>query len=312
MPRFIFQMDPHSKLRFETDSTIALIVASIRKNVDTYYYLRRDLFYHEDNIKALAKKLYLEDNKIVEENEEVVELENFDVVFLRDEPPFDMSYITATYLLERLPKSVRVINNPQSVRNFPEKISALNYKKYMVATCISQNFEIIKEFFNKNKVVVLKPLHSFGGRDISMIDSKTKLLSCFKELVANYPNIPVVVQKFIPNVKKGDKRVLLFDGEIIGAINRVPPEGGYISNLVAGGTAERTELSDLEIKISSEIAKDLKEQGIIFAGLDLIDGYLSEINVTCPTGIMSVNKIYNLPAEKMLESMMIEKILSQI
>ncbi|MEQ9115329.1 MAG: glutathione synthase [Rickettsiales bacterium] len=311
MTRIIFQMDDHSKLNFSTDTTVALMLAFLNRKVEVFYYTRNNLFYDDGFVKAVARRLHLSGKYFFSEDKTTVNLEDFSALFLRDEPPFDISYITSTYLLDRLSDKILIINDPTSIRNSPEKISVLDYSQYIVPTCISQNIDLIITFLNKHKKIILKPLHSFGGKGIFMASNKKEAERYFKKILSDFNDVPILAQKYIENIIKGDKRVVIFDGEILGCLNRVPPKNSYISNLVAGGVAEKTSLTDREETISTTIAQDLKKEGILLAGLDLIDEYLSEINVTCPTGVVAINRLNNLVQDQGIEYKVVDKILSQ-
>ena len=202
---------------------------------------------------------------------------------MRQNPPFNMNYITATFFLENLPKKVKVINNPVSVRNVSEKFYSVNFLKYMPPTIFTKNIAEIKKFLKKYKKIVIKPIHGYGGKNILFINkliNKIKILNYIKKFDH------VMVQKFIPQVTKGDKRVFIINGLVKGAIRRVPRKGSFVSNLAQGGKATKTELNYRESKISKVVAKHLKKSKIFFAGIDLVSNYLiGDINVTSPTGL---------------------------
>lgn len=310
--QFLFQMDPLKGLSPSTDSTIALIKSSLKKNIDVFTYLRKDLFYQGGILTALAKKLVVKGNNIIEIAQQEINLADFPVIFIRDEPPFDMSYITSTYLLEKLTSKVLFINNPKGIRDFPEKLSALDYLDHMVPSCVTLNLEKLEDFLSKHKKCVIKPLYSYGGEGIDIVTDEMNLKEHYSNLQFLYPQIPVLLQEYIPEITEGDKRVILFDGEILGAVNRVPPKNSFKANLVAGAYPEKTTLTTKEKKIALLVAKNLQKSGVILAGIDLINENLSEINVTCPTGIVTINQIENLLEEEKLENIIIDKILLKV
>jgi glutathione synthase len=310
--KFIFQMDEINDLNHNSDSTIALIKESLSRNIQVFYYTCKNLFYLNGEIFAMIKPIYYKNGACIIRDEILFKLIEADVVFIRNEPPFNMEYITATYLLDRIKNKVFCINNPTSIRNYPEKISSFDYAEYMVPTMVGLDLNILLEFFRNWKKCVIKPLYNFGGKDIAKIENEKDLKTHFKLLQEKYPNIPVLLQKFQEKIVLGDKRVILFDGEILGAINRVPTKGEFKANLALGSKPERTTLTEKELKISKKIAINLKKDGILLAGIDLIDEWLSEINVTCPTGIVTINNIEKYIGKNRLEAKIINSIMSKI
>ena len=234
------------------------------------------------NIKEL--KLFENKQKFYKViNQKFFDLSKANYILMRQNPPFNMDYINATFFLERLPKSVKVINNPTSVRSISEKFYSVNFLKYMPPTIFTKNIDQINKFLKKYKEIVIKPIHGYGGKNILFIK---KTLN--KNKILNYINKfdHVMVQKFIPEVIKGDKRVFIIDGLVRGAIKRVPKKGSYLSNLGQGGLAIKTKLNQKELKISKIVAKNLRNKNIFFAGIDFVSNYLiGDINVTSPTGL---------------------------
>ncbi len=307
--KLVFQMDPLEKLTSKTDSTLALIKAALKQGAVVCYYIRSSLYVEGTSVYATVNELYLgESGSIKVAKQQYMNLEEFDCLLVRDEPPFDMSYITATYLLDLLKDRVLIVNDPSALRNFPEKLSSLSYYDYMVPTCISSDIKQLNDFLNRHAQVVIKPLYSFGGNDIEKVKSEAELENAFQKLEKKYNGLPVLLQKYIPEVTKGDKRVFIFNGEIVGAVNRVPMKGKIIANLIAGGSAEKTELTEREYEISIKLAQDLKNEGILIAGIDLINEHLSEVNITCPTAIVTINELEGYKGEDAIEHKIINEL----
>jgi glutathione synthase len=217
-------------------------------------------------------------------------IDDFDVVLMRQDPPFDIGYITATYLLERIMGETLVVNDPRSVRDAPEKLFVLDFAHFMPPTLITRSLSELKAFHAKHGEIVLKPVHGFAGAAVFRIAKDGQNLAALAELFGHVWREPYIAQAFLPDVIEGDKRIVLVDGEFAGAINRRPSPGEIRSNLAAGGTAEAAELSDREREICEAIGPELKRRGLLFVGIDVIGGYLTEINVTSPTGIVAIDR----------------------
>ena len=230
-------------------------------------------------------------------------LENFDFFFIRQDPPFDMNYISNCYLLElhkKLNKKPFFINDPTGIKNFTEKIFPLYFHSFMPKTMVSSRFEDLKFMFKKHNSLVFKPLYCKGGEGIYKFSRKDKnALTTFQKLLSKYKS-PVVVQEFIENVKYGDKRVILINGKVVGAVNRIPKSGAFKANLHLGGTASKTKLSEKEKNICKKLGSVLKANKLFFVGIDLIDQRLTEINVTSPTGIVQLEELYNINVSKLI------------
>jgi glutathione synthase len=220
----------------------------------------------------------------------VVELSQCDVVLMRQDPPFDMAYITATHLLERIHPETLVVNDPFHVRNAPEKLFVTLFKDLMPPTLITSDREEIRLFRAEHRDIILKPLYGNGGAGVFRVKEDDENLGAMLEMFTAFYREPIVVQRYVPEVRNGDKRILLVDGEFAGAINRVPAEGEARSNMHVGGRPEATALTDREMHICQSIGPELKARGLIFAGIDVIGDYLTEINVTSPTGIWEVKR----------------------
>jgi len=221
---------------------------------------------------------------------EHLDLATADVVLLRQDPPFDMAYITTTHILERLPKSVLVVNDPYWVRNSPEKVFVTDYPDLMPPTLVTSDPETVRAFRAEHGEIVVKPLYGNGGTGVFRIRKEDENLNTIMEFFASFVREPMVVQKYVPQVRQGDKRIILVDGEPVGAINRVPAHGEARSNMHVGGRPEKTQLTDREKEICSRIGPELKRRGLIFTGIDVIGDYLTEINVTSPTGIWEIRR----------------------
>ena len=288
------QMDHVSNLNIKGDTTLALCLEAQEREFTLYQYLPDNLTFVDGKLKVLVEELKLFDDNIdfFELGEPFVDdLNSFDVVLMRQEPPFDMHYITYTHLLDHLDKRVRVINNPVSVRNSPEKLLVTHFIDLMPKTIISKNFSEIKEFSNKQSKVVLKPLYGKGGEGIILLEADEQMFDKKLEDFLSNEYEPIMVQEYLPIVKKGDKRIILINGEPVGCLNRVPAEGEFRSNLGVGGLPELSELSSRDIEICERIRKTLIDYDLYFVGIDVIGDYLTEINVTCPTGVRQIKEL---------------------
>ena len=288
------QMDHVSKLNIKGDTTLALCLEAQEREFTLYQYLPDNLTFVDGKLKVLVEELKLFDDNVdfFELGEPFVDdLNSFDTVLMRQEPPFDMHYITYTHLLDHLDKRVRVINNPVSVRNSPEKLLVTHFIDLMPKTIISKNFSEIKEFSNKQSKVVLKPLYGKGGEGIILLEADEQMFDKKLEDFLSNEYEPIMVQEYLPIVKKGDKRIILINGEPVGCLNRVPAEGEFRSNLGVGGLPELSELSSRDIEICQRIRKTLIDYDLYFVGIDVIGDYLTEINVTCPTGVRQIKEL---------------------
>ena len=288
------QMDHVSKLSIKGDSTLALFLEAQKRKFKLYQYLPDNLTFIDGRLKVVVEEL-----KLFDDCEDFFELgkpftddlNSFDTVLMRQEPPFDMHYITYTHLLDHLDKKVRVINNPVSVRNAPEKLLVTHFADLMPKTIISKNFDEIKEFVSKLNKVVLKPLYGKGGEGIILLESNDKMFDKKLENFLLGEHEPIMAQEYLPIVKKGDKRIILINGEPVGCLNRIPAEGEFRSNLGVGGLPELSELSSRDIEICQRISKTLIDYDLYFVGIDVIGDFLTEINVTCPTGVRQIKEL---------------------
>lgn len=287
------QMDPVSSIDIRGDTTFALALKAQERGHSLWYYTPDKLSYNQGVISAIGQQLTLFDNPdhfFETGPEEERQLEDFDVILMRQDPPFDMAYITATHILEMLPPTTKVINNPAEVRNAPEKLLVTLFADLMPPTLISRDADKIRAFRSHYKDIIVKPLFGNGGAGVFRLQPEDQNLNALLEMFFETSRDPVMVQQYLPAVREGDKRVILVNGEAKGAINRVPQEGEARSNLHVGGSAQAVELSDRDREICSIIGPELKKRGLVFVGIDVIGDYLTEINVTSPTGIREIER----------------------
>jgi len=293
--RAAFQMDPLDKINIAGDSTFALLLKAQERGHTLYHYLAQDLTYNDGRLYAGAHEISVQ--PVTGDHFKLGEFvildlgHDVDVVLMRQDPPFDLRYITATHLLERIQAETLVVNDPASVRNAPEKLWVLDFARFMPPTMITRSLGATRKFLADHGDIVIKPLHGFAGGSVFRIGRDGQNLASLQELFNRTYREPHVVQAFVPEIAKGDKRIVLVDGEVAGAVNRVPGEGEIRSNLAVGGTAAKTELSPGEQEICAALGPELKRRGLIFVGIDVIGGrWLTEINVTSPTGIVAIDK----------------------
>jgi glutathione synthase len=287
------QMDPIERVDIAADSTFALALEAQRRGHKLIYYGSRNLTLRDTVVVARARPLSVRDKRgdhFSLGESSVYDLSELDVVLMRQDPPFDMAYISATHLLERIHPRTLVVNDPFHVRNAPEKLFVTHFKGLMPSTLITSDPDEIRAFRAKHKDIVLKPLYGNGGAGVFRLKEGDENLNALLEMFTQFYREPVVVQRYVPEVRRGDKRIILVDGEAIGGFNRVPAEGEARSNLHVGGRAEPIELSARDRFICESIGPELKARGLIFAGIDVIGDYLTEINVTSPTGIQELKR----------------------
>jgi len=293
--RIAFQMDPMESLNIAGDSSFALMLSAQARGATLYHYDVRDLTWEGGRLYTFATPVTVRrevGNHFTAGEPVLLDLgRDVDVVMMRQDPPFDLSYITATHLLERIQGETLVANNPASVRNAPEKLFVLDYARFMPPTMITRSLGATRKFLEEHREIVIKPLHGNGGKAIFKVGSDGANLSALIEVFNTAYVEPHMVQAFLPSVAAGDKRIVLVDGEVAGAVNRIPGEGEIRSNLAVGGTAAKTELTAREIEICAALGPELKARGLIFVGIDVIGGeWLTEINVTSPTGIVAIDR----------------------
>ena len=291
--RVAFQMDPIDGIDINADSSFRLAEAAQARGASLFYYTPDQLFYREGRVMARGWPLTVqrvEGNHFTLGEEEIVDLADVDVVWLRQDPPFDMSYITTTHLLDMVRDETLVVNDPFWVRNYPEKLLVLGFPDLTPPTLIARDLDAIKAFRHDHGDMILKPLYGNGGAGVFRLKPEDSNLNSLHELFAAINREPLIAQKFVPDVSNGDKRIILVDGVPIGAINRIPAEGETRSNLHVGGRAERVGLTERDQEICAAIGPLLKEKGQIFVGIDVIGDCLTEINVTSPTGIQELER----------------------
>ncbi|MBB3808112.1 glutathione synthase [Pseudochelatococcus contaminans] len=288
------QMDPIEHINVAGDSTFALLLEAARRGHQLLYYTPDSLSLRNSRVSALAGPLEVRDAPAPDHARvgapSRIDLETVDIVLLRQDPPFDLAYITTTHLLERIHPKTLVVNDPAQVRNAPEKVFVTAFPELMPPTLITRDKDEINDFRREHGAVVMKPLYGHGGASVFQVNEKDGNFGSLFDLFSVTFREPWVVQKFLPEVKFGDKRIILSDGDYAGAVNRIPAENDIRSNMVRGGAAEAADLSDREREICETIGPHLRERGLIFVGIDVIDGYLTEINVTSPTGIRAIKR----------------------
>ena len=288
------QMDPIEGVNIETDTTFFLMLEAQTRGHALWHYTPDRLAMEDRRVTARARPMNLRAVKGDHHTlgaPEIIDLSEMDVILMRQDPPFDMAYITATYFLEKIHPKTLVVNHPAEVRNAPEKLFVTDFPGLQPPTLITSDPDAIHDFQARHGDMVLKPLYGGGGSGVVRLRPGDPNIDALLELHAMIGREPVIAQKFIPAVSAGDKRVLLVDGEPVGAINRIPAKDQVRSNLARGGRAEAVELTDRDREICKIIGPELKRRGLLFVGIDVIDGYLTEINVTSPTGIRAIKNL---------------------
>jgi len=297
------QMDPIEKIDIKVDSTFMLAMEAQRRGHQLFYYLPSDLAFLNGELYAWLRPLSVQQDEInyfsVGEIEET-NLSKMDVVLMRQDPPFDMAYITATHLLEHIHPQTLVVNNPEQVRNSPEKLLVTHFDDLLPSTLITSNRQNIDAFREEHKDIIVKPLYGNGGADVFHIGPNDENMSALLEMFAEKYREPIIAQKYLPEVRQGDKRIILVDGVPAGGVSRIPASGDARANFHAGGIAKKTSLTTREQEICEIIGPTLKKRGLIFVGIDVIGDYLTEINVTSPTGIQEINALDNIQIEKLI------------
>jgi len=288
------QMDPIERIDIKGDSTFAILLEAQKRGHDLFYYTPPNLALDGARLLARGTSLRVEDKvgdhyRVARPRTE--DLSDFDVVLLRQDPPFDMAYVTTTHLLERIHPKTLVVNDPAAVRNAPEKVFVLDFQDLMPPTLVTRNLEDVKAFRARHKDIILKPLYGNGGSSVFRVKPDDTNLNSLVELFLTVFREPFMAQEYRAEVRQGDKRIILIDGELAGAFNRVPSADETRSNLHVGGRAEATELTPRDWEICMRLGPELKRRGLIFTGIDVIGPYLTEINVTSPTGIRHVQDL---------------------
>jgi len=299
--KIAIQMDPLESINIKTDSTYILALEAQKRGYILFHYLPENLIYENGRVSALGNVFKLFPNKktfFKKSKTQKIFLDDYDVVLVRQDPPFNMGYITATYLLEMVSDKTLILNDPKSIRDNPEKLSMLNFKNIIPPTLISKNIEQCFNFQKKYKKTIIKPLYGNGGEGISKLEGTNTLLKRkILKLISRYKQ-PIVVQKYLKEIKEGDRRIILIDGEYVGSVARIPKKGSVTANFHTGGSAKKIGLVRRDKKICSILKPFLKKNKLFFAGIDVIGNYLTEINVTSPTGIQEINKLNRVKLEE--------------
>ena len=299
--KIAIQMDPLESINIKSDSTYILALEAQKRGHRLFHYLPENLIYENGRVSALGNVFKLFPNKKIffkKSKTQKIFLDDCDVVLVRQDPPFNMSYITATYLLEMVSDKTLILNDPKSIRDNPEKLSMFNFKNIIPPTLISKNIEQCFNFQKKYKKTIIKPLYGNGGEGISKLEGTNTLLKRkILKLISRYKQ-PIVIQKYLKEIKEGDRRIILIDGEYVGSVARIPKKGSVTANFHTGGSAKKVGLVRRDKKICSILKPFLKKNKLFFTGIDVIGNYLTEINVTSPTGIQEINKLNRVKLEE--------------
>ncbi len=299
--KIAIQMDPLESINIKSDSTYILALEAQKRGYRLFHYLPENLIYENGRVSALGnvfklfptKKIFFKKSKT-----QKIFLDDYDVILIRQDPPFNMSYITATYLLEMVSDQTLILNDPKSIRDNPEKLSMFNFKNIIPPTLVSKNIEQCFNFQKKYKKTIIKPLYGNGGEGISKLEGTNTLLKRkILKLISRYKQ-PIVIQKYLKEIKEGDRRIILIDGEYSGSVARIPKKGSVTANFHTGGTAKKVGLVRRDKKICNILKPFLKKNKLFFTGIDVIGNYLTEINITSPTGIQEINKLNGVRLEK--------------
>ena len=308
-----FLMDPLESLDLNGDTTFALALEAQRRKHKISFFKPEDLILKSNNVYANICKLELSSinnkNDFKYHESFIKPLKDYDVIMMRQDPPFDMAYITATHILEKLTKSTLVVNNPAEVRNSPEKIFVTNFSHLMPKTIITRNLKVIENFRNEYNDIIVKPLYGNGGQGIFHVLPNDENFNSILEMFFCQNKEPLMIQEYLKDVRDGDKRIILLNGEPVGAINRIPQKGESRSNMHVGGKPERTQLTKRDKFICNEISDSLKIKGLYFVGIDIIGDYITEINVTSPTGIREIRALESVVIEEMFWDFIEKKII---
>jgi glutathione synthase len=299
--KIAFQMDPLESINIKADSTYILAIEAQKRGYELFHYLPENLIYENGRVSALGNVFKLFPNKKIffkKSKTQKIFLDDYDVVLVRQDPPFNMSYITATYLLEMVSNKTLILNDPKSIRDNPEKLSMFNFKNIIPTTLISKNTEQCFNFQKKYKKTIIKPLYGNGGEGISKLEGTNTLLKRkILKLISRYKQ-PIVIQKYLKEINEGDRRIILIDGEYSGSVARIPKKGSVTANFHTGGIAKKVGLVRRDKKICNILKPFLKKNKLFFTGIDVIGNYLTEINVTSPTGIQEINRLNGVRLEK--------------
>ena len=311
--KIAFLMDPLEKLDLKGDTTFALALEAQNRGHEIFFFTPENLILKSNRVFANICKIELTSINNEESyrylNKEVYPLTDYDVVMMRQDPPFDLSYITATHILEKLPKSTLVVNNPFEVRNAPEKLFVTNFPHLMPKTLITRDIQAIKSFRDDFRDIIIKPLYGNGGQGVFHVPPNDENFNSILEMFFDQNREPLIIQEYLKDVRNGDKRIILLNGEIVGAINRRPQKGESRSNMHVGGQAEKTVLTERDKFICKEISQSLKEKQLFFVGIDVIGDFITEINVTSPTGIREIRSHEAIFIEQIFWNFIEEKLI---
>ncbi len=288
------QMDPLEDVNIDTDSTFMLAIEAQIRGHTLFHYLPKDLSLNDSRPYAKGREMEVirqKGNHFKVGPEQRIDLSKVDVILMRQDPPFDMSYITATHFLEHIHPKTLVVNNPVEVRNAPEKLFVTLFRDLMPPTLITRDIDEIIAFRAEHSDIILKPIYGCGGAGVFHIKPDDDNLQALFEMFTETKTEPIIIQRYLPEIRNGDKRIILVDGQPMGAVSRVPPAGDARANFHAGGSGRKTRLTKKEIDICEELGPVLKQKGLIFVGIDVIGDHLTEINVTSPTGIQEINRL---------------------
>ena len=298
-----FQVDELSKLNAKTDSTLPLIMESQKRKHKNFCFLPSSLTYKNNYLYAKAREILFKNNKLPNYalgKEQHLRVDHFNYVFIRQDPPYNMEYISSLHLLEQVKGSTRFINNPKGIRNAPEKISMLAHKKIIPPTIITRSKSEVESFLKQHGKSVIKPLYGNGGESIFLLNKNDANYNQIVERFIDNSNEPFIVQKFLSEIRNGDKRIIIIDGEPIAALRRIPRNNEIRSNIHVGGNCEKIQISKNDLRICNEIKKFLKNEDLFFVGIDIIGKYLTEINVTSPTCIQEIKKFHKIDISKII------------
>jgi glutathione synthase len=297
------QMDPIESINIDADSTFVLALEAQARGHALFHYLPSDLAFRDGRLYARTRSLEVrreKGNHFTFGTAESIDLSTMDVVLMRQDPPFDMAYITSTHLLEHIHPRTLVVNDPIQVRNAPEKLFVTHFEGLLPPTLITSSREEIDNFRHEHKDIIVKPLYGNGGADVFHITPGDENLGALIEMFTQKYREPIIIQRYLPEVRQGDKRIILVDGVAAGGVSRIPAAGDARANFHAGGTAGKTTLTNREREICEAIGPALVERGLVFVGIDVIGDYLTEINVTSPTGIQEINALDGIQIERLL------------
>ncbi len=301
--KYGFQIDPVHTLNHDTDSTLPMILESQKRKNRNFIFSPRSLTFKKNTVYALVKEIKFKNNKLnsyIISSEKILNLNSLNCIFIRQDPPYNMEYISSMHLLEQLNPKTKVINSPAGIRNAPEKILMLKFKDIIPPTLITRSRKEIDLFMSSCKRSVIKPLYGNGGQGIFLLDKKDKNYNQIIEKFIDEDSIPFIVQKFLPEIMKGDKRIILINGEPVAALKRIPKTNEFRSNIHVGGNTKAVKLSKNDRKICSIIKETLINEKLFFVGIDVIGNYLTEINVTSPTCIQEIKKLHKIDVAKII------------